>query len=175
MATQQPPQSLQQLANSPELLQQLRQTGLALARKLKQDPQTAQQYLANPAQTFLAQAPQPLQQAVSSGAIAASDQILKADAGAAGAKMLSDVQAGGDVHKGFLSACCQVGLWAAVVVALAGVIALTQGAAIAPLIALDAGLLTVLAAITGLSEGAIAALAAGGTFTLGQLIDAACD
>ncbi len=72
------------------------------------------------------------------------------------------------------STWCEIGLWTAIVLALGAAIAFSQGAAIAPLIAMDAGILPVLAAITGLSEGAIAAMAAAGGFTFGKLIEAAC-
>jgi hypothetical protein len=45
---------------------------------------------------------------------------------------------------------------------------------IAPLIAVDAGIVPVLAAITGLSENWIIAAAADGGFTFGKLIEAVC-
>jgi hypothetical protein len=75
---------------------------------------------------------------------------------------------------GCSKAICEILLWTAIVLAIGALIAISQGALIAPLIALEAGIVPVLAAITGLTEGWITAAVAAGGFTFGKLISAAC-
>jgi hypothetical protein len=70
---------------------------------------------------------------------------------------------------------CRTGAWAGIVVALAGVIAVTQGAAVAPLIAMDVGLIPVFAAIFGISDAAMATIAGAAGMTLGGLVIAGCE
>lgn len=69
---------------------------------------------------------------------------------------------------------CKAGAWTALVVALAGVIVVSQGALVAPLIAMDVGLIPVFAAIFGISNTAMTTIVAIAGLTLGGLVEAGC-
>jgi hypothetical protein len=69
---------------------------------------------------------------------------------------------------------CEVGLSAGIIAAFAGAFALTAGAAVAPLIAAEAGFVPVIAAMTGLSEATVSGIATAGGITLEGLIQGCC-
>ncbi len=156
------------LANSPHTLKELSETVAAFVQEARKDSDVLTKYAENPADTLLSYAPATLQAKFSEETKEQINQIVQQTQETLDQ---SEEMVGG----GFCKAGCTIGMWAAIVAAVGAAIAVSQGAAIAPLIAMDAGLLTVLAAITGLSEGAIAALSAAGGLTFGSLIDAACE
>lgn len=69
---------------------------------------------------------------------------------------------------------CKVALNAGVIALFGTAIAVTGGAAIAPIIAAQAGIIPVLAAMTGLSELAVGGILAGGALTFEGLIEGLC-
>ena len=164
--------SVAELAQSPDTLKQLRDAAANFCVQARQNPTILETLKTSPIDAFLANAPAELRDSfpeakkAQANAVLNDVDVVKSDV----AQAVKD-----DEARGWGSTFCQIGLWAAIVAAIGGAIAISQGAAIAPLLAMDAGLLPVLAAITGLSEGAISALAAGGGLTFSKLIDAACE
>lgn len=69
---------------------------------------------------------------------------------------------------------CEVGLHAGIIAAFAGIFAITAGAAVAPLIAAEAGFIPVIAAMTGLSETTVGIIAGAGGVTIEGLIQGLC-
>lgn len=69
---------------------------------------------------------------------------------------------------------CEVTLNAGIVGLFGAAFALTAGAAVAPLIAVEAGLVPVLAAMTGLSETAVGGILGVGGLTIGGLVAGLC-
>jgi len=70
---------------------------------------------------------------------------------------------------------CQVAIYTGIVVAFAGFFVISAGALVAPLIAAEAGFIPVIAAMTGLSEGAVSAAASVGGLTIGGLVSSLCE
>jgi len=174
---------LTQLAKDTEILIQLGETRMEFANRASQDPELLKRYVENPADVLLEFAPDTLrsrfteeQKREYNVVLSSSENMARvSDALYAMEYVTSQRVSKQDLlGAGWSKAFCKIGLWSAIVLALGAAIAVTQGAAIAPLIAVDAGIVPVLAAITGLSEGWIAAAAAAGGFTFGSLIDAAC-
>lgn len=161
------PTTIDGLRNDEDLLLQLREAAAIFSIRARSDDNLVAAFKTSPIDAFLEYAPAELRTSFPASLKPRVNDILRTT------EVTQPAQEGD--NRGWGSALCKIGLWAAIVAALAGAIALSQGAAIAPLIALDAGILPVLAAITGLSEGVIAGLAAGGTFTFAELIDAACE
>jgi hypothetical protein len=183
MATNIFPASPSELAAHPEVLTQLREAYESFRSEAESDPDVVAAFVQDPVNEFLKYAPAQFQASLSeqqkeaaNAALLSAEPVgrvqavLRTSPDGTKAELLSDTM----MDASWGSAWCEIGLWTAIVVALGAAIAVSQGAAIAPLIALDAGILPVLAAITGLSEGAIAAMAAAGGFTFGKLIEAAC-
>lgn len=174
---------LTQLAKDHDALEQLKETRMAFATQASQDAELLKRYITGPVETFLEFAPETLRarftedQKRELNAVLSSPENLTRVSNALhvmGHVTSQDVSRQDLLTSGWGSAFCKIGLWAAIVLAVGAAIAVSQGAAIAPLIALDAGLVPVLAAITGLSQGWIYAAAAAGGLTFGSLIDAAC-
>ncbi|MFY0583643.1 hypothetical protein ACN28S_63455 [Cystobacter fuscus] len=162
------PTTIAGLAQSPELLNQLRQTATSLSSQARRNPDLINQLNSSPMDAFLSCAPEELRANYPASLKAQANTILQE---------IEVVKSPQDAVRGFQGGIqlCKIGMWTALVTALGAFIAITQGALIAPLLALDAGILTVLAAITGLSEGAIAAMGTVATFTFSNLVDAVCN
>jgi hypothetical protein len=170
------PESLQGLLASPDRLAQLEATKREFINRLRKDPSVLRSYAKAPMDTFLAGAPADLRAVFTDEHRRRLDEILLSDAQSK--LMLTNAQAQPTdlLGSSWGSTWCQIGTWAAIVAAVGGAIAISQGALVAPLIAASEGiLLPVLAAITGLTEGTISTLAVGAGFTLGVLIQTACD
>ncbi len=177
------PTSPSELAAHPEVLAQIRAAYEAFVRRAENDPAVMAAFVENPAGEFLKDVPQDLQANLTEMQIVAANATLRASEPVARMQSALLVAPKGDQGAALNSALtgatwgstwCEIGLWTAIVFVLGAAIAFSQGAAIAPLIALDAGIIPVLAAITGLSEATIAAMSAAGGFTFGKLIEAAC-
>jgi hypothetical protein len=175
------PVSPSELAAHPEALAQIRETYEAFVRRAESDPSVMAAFAKDPTNEFLKDAPKQLKANLSEMQIVAANATLRASEPIAqmqnallAAPSGDQPAALSDVQMSWGSTLCEIGLWSAIVLALGAAIAFSQGAAIAPLIALDAGIIPVLAAITGLSEATIAAMGAAGGFTFAKLIEAAC-
>jgi len=177
------PASPSNLADRPEVLTQIRKTFESFRDQASRNPDVIARFSENPIEEFLKYAPEELRTSLS------TEQKEKAKAILLDSEHMGRIQE--TVHainyakqknlpgeqllaSGWGSAFCQIGLWTAIVLALGAAIAVSQGALIAPLIAVDAGIIPVLAAITGLSENMIIGMAGAGGFTFKKLIDAAC-
>jgi hypothetical protein len=170
------PASLKDLANSPELLAQLRQAAQSLASHLRAHPEALERFAHTPMDAFLEHAQPEVSGLYSVPLRTQLNQVILADPRYAQKLAAAQAQlSSGNLGDGWASFWCQTAYWAAIVAAIGALIAISQGALIAPLIALQDGILLVtLAAITGLSEGTITTLAAAGGFTLEMLIATAC-
>jgi len=178
------PSSASALAASPDTLEQLRATARAFAIDAKQDPDVLKRYKDRPMDVFLEYAPEHLRTQFNDTFLNKINMAILSEE--TYRQRLSDAQhvmtyvASRQLKQqellgaGWGKAFCEIGLWSAIVLALGAAIAISQGALIAPLITVDAGIVPVLAAITGLSQNWILAMAAAGGFTFGKLIDAAC-
>lgn len=182
MTTQTFPDTIDGLTERVDLLVELRETFEAFVNQHEDHADVLERLRADPMAEILAHAPSGLRNAMDSAHVAKANAILTNDESQYeitralnnARYQLAQAKAGHPVAEGIGKALCEIGLWAAIVAAVGAAIAVTQGAAIAPLIAVDAGLVSVLAAITGLSANWITATAAAGGLTFGILIREAC-
>jgi len=179
MTTPQPlatvPESLNSLLNSADLMEEFKETMLDFKDYIRDHPEVLSIYANSPVETFLEHAPDNIQKLFSPDFRKMIDEIIRSDPDYLQKLADAQIQERDLFGDGWGKVFCEIGLWTAIVAAIGGAIAISQGSLLAPIIATSDGiLLPVLAAITGLSEGTIGTLAAGGGFTLGKLIDAAC-
>ena len=151
---------------------------LALASRLKgvddfhEDP-----IYDDPMGTFLSYAPDDYRSSFSAEFIQEANEILKPIIDEELTKLTCDLKNRKieGLPTGVLKCwICQIGIWAAIVIIIGAIIAISQGSLIAPLLALQVGIIPVLVAITGIPEAIVATTCTIAGATFGTVIRGLC-